>query len=65
MTLPPELLRQRNTLGMSAVMIAHQVALKTGVMTDLLNAAEKAGGCVEAEVRFASHESTLAAPFRV
>jgi hypothetical protein len=47
----PGLLRQRNTLGMSAVMIAHQVALKTGVMTDLMSAAEKAGGCVEAEAK--------------
>lgn len=68
MTLPIGLLRQRNTIhGMSAVMIAHRTALKTGVMTDLLTAAERAGGDVEAEVRlrFASHESTLAAMFIV
>lgn len=47
----PELLRQRNKFGMSAVMIAHRTALKTGVVSDLVRAAEKAGGEIETEVR--------------
>ena len=47
----PGLLSQRNTHGMSAIMIAHQVARKSGVVTDLLSAAEKAGGSTEVEAR--------------
>lgn len=42
----PALLRQRNSVGLSAIMIAHMTALKSGVVTDLLSAV----GAVRADV---------------
>lgn len=47
----PELIRARSCGGMSAISLGQGFQPKSGVVTDLLAAAERAGGAIEAEAK--------------